>query len=341
MNTHTANLVLAEGGNGVPAEDSSDTNEVIPGPDEQSDRRSRGIWGVLAAVLIAAIALLLVLTQCAPRVPDVRGLSEKDATAELTRAGYALGTLSRTELPGTPVGRVGEQVPAAGAFLARGSSIDLLVAVGAEMVTVPDAVGMDTPAAELLMTRSKLAMDATGEYNPSVPPGAIISQEPTPGTTVRAGSEVAVVVSLGLEPAVAAGWDASSDRQASGVADDTDADPGSAGLECTASYPGASVWSSGGDIYIRLAPGGAAKQLTSGSSWDTRPLLSPSAKYVVFMRASSSGTKASDIGRICLTTWKSETLNMPISLHMKTGHVWYSDYAFGPSRTGTTPEATG
>jgi len=328
---------LAEGGSGLPAENSSDATEVPAGPDEGSGPRTGATWGVLAAVVIAAILLLLAVTSCAPRVPDVRGLSEKDARHELSRAGYRTGTLSRVEVPGTPAGRVGEQVPKAGAYLARGRSVDLVVAIGTEMVTVPDVVGNDTPAAELVITRAGLEMDAAGEYSSAIPPGAVISQNPPPGARVRAGSDVVVVVSLGLEPAVAAGWGTSSSDRAGTIPDDTDADVGSADSTCTDTYPGARVWSSGGDIYIRLSPGGATRQLTSGAPWDTDPLLSPSAAYVVFKRAPKRNGRAADIGRVCLTTFESRIVEMPRSLHMTDGRVWYPDYTFAPSRTGTAP----
>ncbi len=36
----------------------------------------------------------------------------------------------------------------------------------------------------------------------------------------------------------------------------------------------------------------ATRRLTSGSPWDTNPILSPSAKYVVFMRAPSKGARS-------------------------------------------------
>ena len=63
------------------AEDASGVGEVTPGPEQPQgssrDRRGAGIWALLAAVLLAAIVLLIVLTQCVPRVPDVVGLTRE------------------------------------------------------------------------------------------------------------------------------------------------------------------------------------------------------------------------------------------------------------------------
>lgn len=320
------------------AENPSDANEVTTESDtDPADRRDNTVWAQLVTLLIGAIVLVFVLTQCVPHVPDVRGLSEKQALEVLTNAGYEVGSLSRVAMPGTPAGKVGDQAPEPGAVFAKGHTIDLVVAVGTDMVKVPDTVGTDTPAAELLITRAKLLMDTAGQYSPTIPPGAVISQEPGAGAQVPAGSEVVVVVSMGIQPETGTSWRASNSEGAGDSADTDAPDWVSAQSTCTASYPGASVWSSGGDVYIRLTDGGGTRRLTSGSGWDTAPLLSPSAKFVVFMRAPSSGSKADKIGRVCLTTFEPTIMRMPLSAHMTTEHVWYQDYAFGPSESGTGP----
>ena len=319
------------------AENASDVNEVTPASEKDSKgRRGAGIWALLAAVLVAAIILLILLTQCVPRVPDVVGLTEKQAAISLTKAGYQVGTVSKVVLPKTPAGKVGEQAPEAGTVFARGRSVDLVVALGADMVIVPDVVGKDTPAAELLIEGAHLVMAVVGQYSSTIPAGAVISQNPLAGTRVRVGTEVVVVVSLGIEPetgASSSGGTASSGDSGGSGSTGSSSPPSN----CTASYPNASVWASGGDIYIRLTPGAGARQLTSGSAWDSSPLLSPNAKYVVFMRATSSSAKPDGIGRVCLTDFNAVIMAMPWSSQMTAGQVWYQDYAFAPSTTGTAP----
>jgi len=306
------------------------------------NRRNAGIWGLLATVLVAAIVLLIVLTQCVPRVPDVVELSEKQAVTKLTEAGYQIGAVSRVVLPDTSAGKVAEQAPEAGAVFSRGGSVDLVVALGAELVEVPEVIGNDTPAAELLIKAKQLVMEVVGQYSSSIPAGAVISQNPPAGAKVPVGSGIALVVSLGIEPETGFGAGTSQLAGASFSADSGGSGStgsGSAQSNCTASYPGATVWSSGGDIYISLTGGGGARRLTSGSGWDSRPLLSPNARYVVFMRAPSSGAKADEIGRVCLTDFDAQIMKMPWSTQMTAGHVWYEDYAFAPSSTGTAPDS--
>ena len=74
-------------------------------------------------------------------VPDVAGLSRDEAEAKLKEAGLAVGQLS--EAPGTPVGTVLKQDPAAGVRVAPGTAIALVVAVQPpeNRVEVPDLVG--------------------------------------------------------------------------------------------------------------------------------------------------------------------------------------------------------
>ena len=333
----------SEVGPATPESDQVEADAVTEDTDQTEDepagaRRGSGFWALLAAVLLVAIILLILLTQCVPRVPDVVGLSQKQATIKLEDSGYELGEVSKVELPDTSPGKVAEQAPPAGAVFGRGKSVDLIVALGADLTKVPDVIGNDTPAAQLLITGQDLVMEITGAYSDTIVAGAIISQSPPPGAEVPVGSAVVVVVSLGAAP------DSGTDTGTSGDGG-TSAAIGTGGTgssttgrsNCTAVYKNASVWSSGGDIYIRLTPGGGTRRLTSGSAWDTGPILAPSGKYVVFMRAPSSGKKPTGIGRVCLTDFDVVMLDLPVSRPTTADQVHYGTPIFAPSPTGTEP----
>ena len=189
----------------TPESDQVEADQATEDLDQTEDeptgaRRGSGFWALLAAVLLVAIILLILLTQCVPRVPDVVGLSQKQATIKLEDSGYALGEVSKIELPDVSPGKVAEQAPPAGAVFGRGKSVDLIVALGADVTKVPDVIGNDTPAAQLLITGQDLVMEITGAYSDTIPAGAIISQSPPPGAEVPVGSTVVVVVSLGSAP---------------------------------------------------------------------------------------------------------------------------------------------
>jgi hypothetical protein len=291
-------------------------------------------------VLVTAIVLLVVLTQCVPHVPDVVGLSPEQASTKLTNAGYQVGTISKVATAKSPAGKVAQQTPAAGAIFASGRPVDFVVALGGDLVVVPDLLGSDTPAAELQLSAKQLTMEVAGQYSPRIPAGAVMSQTPRAGAKARVQSQVVVVVSLGAQPETNSGTGSASSagsfftrNTASSMAADSDTSVSG----CTDAYPEADVWTSSGDIYIRLAPGGAAKQLTSGSGWDTNPTISPSHKYVVFMRAPSNGSKSSGIGRVCLTDFDVTMLSLPLTSAGSASTVSYGNPIFAPSPTGTAP----
>ena len=319
------------------------TNEASPSPEQEDASKRRGsvMWAVLAAILLLAIVILLFLTQCTPRVPDVTGMTRKLAEQTLVEAGYRVGDVSLIAESKKKVGEVVGQAPEGGSIFAKGNPVDLIVIKGSDLVKVPDVVGNDTPAAKIALDAKGLGMEPTGAYSDTVPVGAIVSQVPLPGTLVRVDSAVAVTVSLGPVPEVPGGSVPTNSSTSAGSSSggSTSSSQYANAPGCDKAYPGASVWSSGGDIYARLTSGGATKRLTSGSAWDTDPMLAPSKKYVVFMRAPSKGSKPNKIGRVCFSTFDVATLSLPEPPFEDTKSYWYSDYIFAPGPNGTAPDS--
>ncbi|MHC4500362.1 MAG: PASTA domain-containing protein, partial [Planctomycetota bacterium] len=68
-------------------------------------------------------------------------------------------------------------------------------------VTVPDVVGMLQATAEAAITAASLVVDnVTTSYDPNIPVGSVISQDPNAGSSVLPDTFVDLVVSLGPEP---------------------------------------------------------------------------------------------------------------------------------------------
>ncbi len=68
-------------------------------------------------------------------------------------------------------------------------------------VAVPDVVGKTEAEARSLITSAGLTVGTvTQEYSDSIPAGKVISQTPSAGTQVNAGSAVNIVVSKGTKP---------------------------------------------------------------------------------------------------------------------------------------------
>ena len=311
------------------------TNEDIePAADgHRSDKRKRGTVGTILAVLVAALIVIIILTQCTARVPDVVGLDRNAAQSRLKRSGLKLGDVSEIVLPTTREGLVAEQTPVAGVMLRTGAAVDLLISRSTHLVTVPDVRGQDSANASVELQQAGFDPQPADEYSDTVAMGIAIWQSPAGGQRAPSGSAVTVYYSLGPQSAADTSVTPSSTSGGYGQS------PGSTGsatddtpiFSTARAYPGARAWSSGGDIYVRLTPGSGARRVTSGSPWDTHPVISPSHRYLVFMRAPSSGARSTAIGAVSLTGFVTRTLTAPkIDVSHYAGR-WVGPPVFAPS----------
>lgn len=319
---------------------SADTPQVAPASPGRGNANA-GPWAALAVILLIAIVAILAITRWIPRVPNVTGMTRVDAEYRLKSAGYRTGAVSLVTTTKVARGRVAEQAPAPDAILAKGGAVDLIVVQGADLVTVPDVVGNDTAAAAKAIGATGLGFKTVGQYTDTIPLNAVIAQVPVPGTKVPPDSSVTIVVSLGSQATALAGGGSGTQAGAAGAGSGAG---GGNGLTTTAqrsaftaSYPGARTWSDTGNIYLGFA-GGGGRYLTGGPPWDTNPILSPNAQYVVFMRAPSKGSKPNQIGMTNLTTFSTTILNLPYpSDFCKASQLVYTGMRFAPSETGTSP----
>jgi beta-lactam-binding protein with PASTA domain len=129
-------------------------------------------------------------------VPNVVNQTQAAATAAIQGAQLILGTVSQQSSTTVAAGSVISQSPVAGSSLATGSAVSLVVSTGP--VSVPNVVNQTQAAATTALTGAGLAVGTiTQQSNPTVPSGRVISQNPAAGTSVAAGSAVALVVSTG------------------------------------------------------------------------------------------------------------------------------------------------
>ncbi|MCK5566026.1 MAG: PASTA domain-containing protein, partial [Planctomycetes bacterium] len=140
-------------------------------------------------------------TPAAPvTIPDVTGQAQATAESNIVAAGLIVGTVSTSYSFVVPAGDVISQNPTGGASVPPGTSVDIEVSLGVEMVTVPDVVGLAQATAEGNIVAASLVASVTTAYSPTVPTGDVISQNPAGGASVPIDSTVDIVVSLGVEP---------------------------------------------------------------------------------------------------------------------------------------------
>lgn len=126
-------------------------------------------------------------------LPDVSGLSERQATIVLDRLGFKVA--SRRSTHSLEAGRAFGTEPAAGAELAVPADVVLLVSDGPGLAQVPDLTGRHIDDALQLLEGADLALGAIS-YDPVAAdaPGRIVGQYPPGGYALRRGDPVEVRV---------------------------------------------------------------------------------------------------------------------------------------------------
>lgn len=131
-------------------------------------------------------------------LPDVAGLSERQAVIVLERLGY--GVLVERQTHTLEAGRAIETDPAAGTELAVPAEVRLMVSEGRPVVQVPDLVGRHVDDAAGDLADAGLELGAI-TYDPQAfeATGRIVGQYPPPGYSVREGERVEVRVAGDVE----------------------------------------------------------------------------------------------------------------------------------------------
>jgi beta-lactam-binding protein with PASTA domain len=131
-------------------------------------------------------------------VPELRGLTLRQAKLMLEEDGFEPGTVTydfETRLPPEVIVRT---YPASGAQIERGGTVDLVVNLreGAVLVMVPDFIGMDFSSVENEIYEIGLSLGEV-EYaeNDSVLPETVLSQSLVAGMEVVEGTQISFTVS--------------------------------------------------------------------------------------------------------------------------------------------------
>jgi serine/threonine-protein kinase len=133
------------------------------------------------------------------KVPATAGLSREEATEKLEDAGFG-ANVETVNSDAVEEGLVIHSEPSAGTSVTNGSDVTLVVSVGPKLAKVPVLVGSQRRLA-VEQIRGRGLTPSVGEEESSSPAGEVISQSPSAGSEVEAGSTVSIVVSAGKEQA--------------------------------------------------------------------------------------------------------------------------------------------
>ncbi len=135
------------------------------------------------------------------RAPAVLALTQADATARLRAAGLGAALQPERFDETIPAGQVLAQAPDPGGRVRKGSAVALVVSRGPDRRVVPaSAVGATQQAATSALTDLGLRAGAVTQEFAAAAVGTVLRTDPTPGTSLRPDTAVALVVSKGVEP---------------------------------------------------------------------------------------------------------------------------------------------
>lgn len=130
-------------------------------------------------------------------VPDVSGKTESDASVALAESGLFVGAITYVNDPDIKAGYVKSQDPLAGSTSPVATKVDLTVSKGPQTGQVPNVVGLTQADAEATLQGAGFKVNTTQAESANVPAGNVISQSPSAGVVLLAGSPVNIVVSTG------------------------------------------------------------------------------------------------------------------------------------------------
>lgn len=134
------------------------------------------------------------------KVPPVSGLSFEEAKKKLDEAGLEGLQGDIRYDPNKPIGTVLDQNPPADQIVKDGRRIYLIVSGGEQLYDVPNLVGRTVREARFMLSQRNIELtEVEMRQSAQYPAGLVLSQIESPGSKVKKGTKIGVVVSTGME----------------------------------------------------------------------------------------------------------------------------------------------
>ncbi len=131
-------------------------------------------------------------------LPDLTGLSLRQAEITLQRENFRLGRILRLRRQGVTEPIVDFQNPAPGTDLYKGAEVQLVVAepAASELLRMPDLKGTPLFQARQIISEAGFVLaPVVYERTDRVPPNLVLSQHPSAGQRIRKGEHLELVAS--------------------------------------------------------------------------------------------------------------------------------------------------
>jgi serine/threonine-protein kinase len=121
------------------------------------------------------------------------------ARAALRQAGFEVREGTSEYHPTIPAGRVIRSAPPAGRTAAVGSTVELILSKGPDLVDVPQVQNLLLADAKKRLEEAGFEVVEVGEWNAAIARDTVIAQAPRAGEKALRGSRVTLTYSLGRE----------------------------------------------------------------------------------------------------------------------------------------------
>lgn len=133
-------------------------------------------------------------------VPKLVDLNIKEAERLAKEKGLKLVITGKEYSSIYEKNKVIRQTPPPGSRIEKGSEVKVVVSLGEKPVEVPDLIGKsELEAGQILGELGLHIGEVEYEYSDEVPEGRIMKQSPPPGTKVKKGAAIDIVISKGVE----------------------------------------------------------------------------------------------------------------------------------------------
>jgi serine/threonine-protein kinase len=156
---------------------------------------------VLVTALAAYLTLRWIVTGEDVVVPDLVGKDVVYTLELLTDLGLNTKVSGHEYSAEIPKNHVTFQQPEPGSEIKKDRDVRIVVSKGPQTVTVPNLIGLDIHAANVILEENGLTRGVTSEtYDESAEAGQIMGQVPGPGTLVERGMPIDFLTALGDRP---------------------------------------------------------------------------------------------------------------------------------------------
>jgi beta-lactam-binding protein with PASTA domain/tRNA A-37 threonylcarbamoyl transferase component Bud32 len=175
--------------------------------EEEEGRRPWLIWVLIGVAVLAILGIFLLLTrggggspEATPvpiTIPDLKGMTEADAKAELESLGLEFRRAEEASME-VPKDQVTRTDPAVGEEVEKDSTVTVYISLGPDSVTVPEMKNFAREDAERTLAEAGFTNITWDTKNdPNVVEGAVVETNPPAGQAMNPGDPLTVYQSTG------------------------------------------------------------------------------------------------------------------------------------------------